>query len=204
MRLIIVRHAETEHNLAGRFNTLNERLSKTGMKQAEKLAHRLLKEKIDVVYCSDLPRAKETLAPYLKLRKIKVIYSKDLREVDVGMFKGKPLDYYNVWKETAPGKKWLDKHGKGSFWAFPKGENSVDLTRRAAKITNKIIKKEKGKNVLIMTHGKTKIMILVHLLKKNYQTHKKRFKPSNTGISIIKLKDDGNHRALRINDSKHV
>ena len=65
MKLIIVRHAETGHNKEGRFQCSAGKLSKKGEKQAEKMAGRLVKEKVDVVYCSDYPRAKQTLEFYL-------------------------------------------------------------------------------------------------------------------------------------------
>ncbi|MEK6847076.1 MAG: histidine phosphatase family protein, partial [Nanoarchaeota archaeon] len=180
------------------------KLSKKGREQARKLAHRLFREKIDVVYCSDLNRTKQTLMPYLKLHKVKVIYTKELREGHMGIFTGKTRDDYLAWKESESGKKWLAKFGKNLDWAFPKGESSKDLQKRAARIVEKIIKKERGKNVLIMTHAKTKIMMLMHLLNREYKTYRKKYNPPNTALSVIYIKDNGNHRARLINNLGHL
>ena len=207
MRLIIVRHAETTENKKekGRFHGhTHGRLSKKGKQQAEKLATRLSKEKIDVVYCSDLNRAKETLKPYLQLHKIPVIYTRELREGHMGIFTGKTKEDYLTWKESEAGKKWLKRFGKDLHFAFPKGESSKALQERAAKIIEEVIKKEKGKNVLIMTHGKTKTMMLIYLLKKDYKKYKKKYTIANTGLSIVNIKEDGNHKARLINNTNHL
>lgn len=207
MKLIIVRHAETTENRKerGRFHGhTHGKLSVLGKEQSRKLATRLSKEKIDVVYCSDLNRAKETLKPFLKKYKVKVIYTKELREGDMGIFTGKTKEDYLTWKENEPGKKWLRRFGKNLDFAIPKGESSKALQKRVAKVIEKIIKKEKSKNVLIMTHGKTKTMMLLYLLKKDYKKYKKKYTIANTGLSIVYIKDDGKHKARLINNTKHL
>lgn len=207
MKLIIVRHAETTENRKekGKFHgNTHGKLSKNGKQQAKKLATRLSKEQIDIIYCSDLNRAKETLKPYLKLNKVPVIYTKELREGHMGVFTGKTKDEYLAWKESEAGKRWLSKFERKLDWALPGGESSNDLKKRASRVLEKIMKKEKGKNVLIMTHGKIKTMMLVYLLKKDYQKYKKKYTIANTGLSIIHIKDDGNHKARLINSTKHL
>jgi len=204
MKLIIVRHAETTHNRAKMFQGSVEKLSRQGKRQAKKLARRLFKENIDVTYCSDYLRAKETLEPYLKLRKVKVVYTKDLREMDVGIFAGKKITEYFPWRESEAGKKWYSKFKTKMDEKMPGGESYNDLKKRAAKILKKIIKKEKDKNVLLVTHGKIKTMMLIFLLKKDYEKYAKKYNISNTGVSIIHVDDNGNHRARILNSVKHL
>lgn len=208
MNLILVRHAETTENKKGNEGVLHGhtqgKLSKNGKDQARKLANRLLKEKIDIVYCSDLNRAKETLKPYLKLHKIKVIYTKDLREVNRGIFTGKKMSEYIQWKESKEGKKWFSKFRRKSDEKIPGGESINDLKKRSERILKEIIKREKGKNVLIITHGKIKTIMLLCLLKKEYEKYSKKYAIANTGISLINIKEDGNHRARLINNLKHL
>ena len=52
MRILIVRHADPDY--------VNDSITKKGVKEAELLAERLKKEKIDAIYCSPLGRAKKT------------------------------------------------------------------------------------------------------------------------------------------------
>jgi phosphoserine phosphatase len=204
MRLIIVRHAETGHNKKGKFQGREGNLSKEGEKQAKKMAHRLLKENIDAAYCSDYPRTKQTLKFFLELHKVKVTYTKDLREMSVGMFAGKKISEFFPWAESEVGKKWYGKFKTKMDDKMPGGESYNDLKKRVAKILEKIIKKEKGKNVLIITHGKIKTMMLVYLLKRDYLKYKNKYKIKNTGISVIHIKEDGNHRARLLNDVRHL
>jgi probable phosphoglycerate mutase len=163
-----------------------------------------LRKKIDIAYCSDLNRARDTLKPYLALNKIKVFYTKELREGNMGIFTGvKRSDYYK-WRESEAGKKWYSSHDKKKDEKLPGGEGIKELTVRASRILNKIIKKEKGKNVLIMTHGKLKKIMLAYLLKRDHAKYSKKYDGSNTALSVIKIMDDGNHKARLINSVKHL
>jgi broad specificity phosphatase PhoE len=65
MKLIIVRHGESEANKKGIHQRRKDEwsdtsLSKDGIFQAKQVAERLKDEKIDGIYASDLKRAKET------------------------------------------------------------------------------------------------------------------------------------------------
>ena len=60
-QVIIVRHGETEWNIAGiRQGHLDSRLTEKGMAQAKALAQRLAREKFTALYSSDLGRAVQT------------------------------------------------------------------------------------------------------------------------------------------------
>ena len=62
MKLLIVRHGETEENnkkiLQG---ILPGRLTKLGEEQAKELGRKLRKYKIDKIYCSPIDRCRQTL-----------------------------------------------------------------------------------------------------------------------------------------------
>src|SRR5690242_8061355 len=61
MRLIIVRHGESEWNRIGRYQgQLDAPLSELGVRQAEALAGRLEREQIDAIFASPLQRAAKT------------------------------------------------------------------------------------------------------------------------------------------------
>lgn len=61
MRLILVRHGESEWNKIGRYQGQEDApLSELGQQQAQALAQRLKREKLDVIYASPLQRANNT------------------------------------------------------------------------------------------------------------------------------------------------
>src|SRR3954470_7385192 len=89
MRIIAVRHGETEWTAAGReIGQLDSALTPKGVEQAERLAVRLSRLKIDAVYSSDLGRAMATAAAIAARRGMQVIPDPALRERHMGIFQG--------------------------------------------------------------------------------------------------------------------
>ena len=74
MRILIVRHGDPDYAIDG--------LTEKGQREAELLADRLTKEKIDKVYCSVLGRARLTAKPTLDRLGIEAEYCEWLREFD--------------------------------------------------------------------------------------------------------------------------
>jgi broad specificity phosphatase PhoE len=71
MRLIIIRHGETNDNANGICQGQNDSpLSENGIAQAKSLALRFKDRKIDAVYSSDLQRAANTALEILKFHLI--------------------------------------------------------------------------------------------------------------------------------------
>ncbi len=61
MKLYIVRHGETDHNINKIIQGhLNTPLNSNGIIQAQKIANRLKDINFDIIYSSDLSRAKTT------------------------------------------------------------------------------------------------------------------------------------------------
>ncbi len=91
MRLILVRHGETDQHVKGILlgQKIDAGLNRNGISQATKLALRLKKEKIDTIFSSDLKRAKETARIINDYHDLKIKYTKKLRERNFGVFQGK-------------------------------------------------------------------------------------------------------------------
>ena len=60
MDVYIVRHGQTDSNLAKVFNTYIEDINENGIKQAEELRDKIKDIKFDIIYCSPLLRAVHT------------------------------------------------------------------------------------------------------------------------------------------------
>ena len=89
MRIILIRHGETDANKQGRFQGASDaRLNDTGLSQAKALGHRLASEKIKAVYCSPQTRALQTAAPIAEALGLSIQTLEGLRELDIGELDG--------------------------------------------------------------------------------------------------------------------
>jgi len=90
LRLIIIRHAQTVWNAAGKIQgQADPELSETGRNQCALVARRLEAEVIDALYTSDLSRARQTAEAVAGLHPgLAVQLDPGLREIDLGAWEG--------------------------------------------------------------------------------------------------------------------
>lgn len=149
-KYVVMRHGESQHNLNDTVsckpdpkNTLTE----TGKSQVLASAHDLKKEKIDIIYSSDLERAKETaqlVAKEIGVASENIFSSTDITELNAGVFNGKTWTEYRAFFASQESR----------FESAPEGgETLLDLHRRSMKFLYDLEKKHYGKKILIITHG---------------------------------------------------
>ena len=90
MKLILVRHGETDWNKERRYQGQTDlELNETGKRQVEMLRNRLADTPIDLVYVSDLKRAMVSAQVITRGRDIIMASRQALREINFGEFEGK-------------------------------------------------------------------------------------------------------------------
>jgi len=196
MKLIVIRHGETIDNINKNIQGQNDgQLSAIGVVQAQKIADRLQKEKIDFIYCSDLGRARETLNYIAKYHKnTPVIYEPMLRERDFGEFNGKKLDDYKAKRDAINRNNWRPKNG----------ENFYDVKKRIRKFLKYLIENHQDNDtILIVSHGGWKGTFFSQIMD---IPRKKAFfiQFDNTSVSEVELNTDGKHKINLINCTKHL
>lgn len=106
MRLILIRHGQTESNVKHLLDTQypGAPLDETGLEQAEALVERLADEPIEALYASHLTRAQQTAAPLARARGLEVVTLEDLREISAGVQELNPdwSDYVAMLESWAP------------------------------------------------------------------------------------------------------
>ena len=143
MTITFVRHAEVIEEYLGKYNGhIDIELSQNGHMQAKELAKKLKKQNYDLVYCSDLLRAKETLL-HLKVD-CEVIYSQELREKSWGIHEGKSYD-----EIAATGLKYENFE---QWISDLDGESVAEFTSRVNNAYKNILNNDAQK-VLVMTHS---------------------------------------------------
>lgn len=156
MRLLLVRHGETEWNREGRYQGHTDvELSTTGLWQAERLCDRLAEQRIDAVYSSDLKRALQTAQIITSKHNLAVIPCKELREIDFGELEGMTFDEIQ--------RHYPDWGGMSSDVSLPRGENLSQLTARIELFVSRLVEHSGDRIVLVVAHGGS-LQVLVCIL----------------------------------------
>lgn len=149
--LILVRHGQSEANLAGTFAGQSDvELLEMGIMQAQKTAEYIAEHyKTDIVYASDLKRAYKTGEIIANLTKTKIIPDKNLREIYAGEWQGKKFDALTtIYKEDY--SIWLQDIGNSHCTG---GESAEQLGERIINALTKIAQSNDGKTVVIALHA---------------------------------------------------
>ncbi len=155
----IMRHGEAESNIKDIISCRpgdGYFLTEKGVKDVEKAAKKLKKEKIEIIIASDLERTKQTAEIVAKELGVKVIFDKRIREVDAGKANGKKFN--------------RDKWWKGVSSKFSGGDDLMSLKKRVDYFYNEIFRKYKNRKILIVSHGGVITALEAILSRKNYLT----------------------------------
>ena len=148
--LILVRHGETEWNLAGRIQGHSDsRLTARGAEQGRRAAERLAGLDIAAVYASDLGRARETGDIIAAPHGLPVQTVQGLRERCYGAFEGRTAEEIRA-ADPYAFERWLgDRQGL----APPGGETQQELSERVVGALAEIAGAHPGETVAVATHG---------------------------------------------------
>lgn len=87
MRLLLIRHGQTEANVNRQLDTAHPGLplNELGLSQAEALVASLEDESIDALYASTLTRAQQTAAPLAASRGMEAVVIEGIQEISAGV-----------------------------------------------------------------------------------------------------------------------
>ena len=196
MLLLLVRHAETEANIAGTLQGhLDTPISARGLEQAARLAKRLESRQIDLVYSSDLRRARQTTEVIMGNRAIQIIYDQNLRERCYGELQGRhvsELDLAIKRSGLAPDR-----------FRPPQGENYYDVDCRVTTFLDKALIEHSNKTILVVAHGGTNALLLRTFLNKPLD-QPLNIDQYNTCLNELELSTSTGVRVLRLNCIEHL
>jgi probable phosphoglycerate mutase len=151
-RLCLVRHGETDWNLAGRLQgQIDIPLNANGQRQAEQLARALQQRGIrfDGCYCSDLGRASATAAAVARRLELARQPAADLRERHFGCFQGLT---YDEAREQMP-QIYLRFKAREPDFAPSDGECLRSFYQRVGHFLGELVTRHPGQTLLIVSHG---------------------------------------------------
>lgn len=147
--IFLVRHGQTQWNHEKRLQGhKNSPLTEAGRQQAIQARKSLQGCQIDKAYVSPLLRAQDTLQLILEERNIEIIISENLKEISLGPWEGKtksetklshPEQYHHFWENQEQ-------------FNLSGAETYQQLQNRVVKEIETIFIKEKGKNIIVVSH----------------------------------------------------
>ncbi len=175
MRILITRHGQTEHNvkkiIAGSSETP---LTELGKRQAEAIAKRLAKERIDSILSSPLSRAVDTARYIGEATGLVVKLDERLRERNFGAFEGKPTrDYFSALESSG-----VPRH----LFLPPDGEGKLVVLERLQCLINDL--HQYGGNVLLVGHQMVNRLLIKELAQEDWRYYEK-IKQENTCLNIF-------------------
>ena len=187
MRLIIVRHGESEWNQIGRYQGhLDAPLSGLGLRQAEALAGRLRQEPIDRIFTSPLQRAAKTAETIARHHSdASFERSPALMEIHHGDWQGLLVD--EVVSRYGEGLREWRAHPTRS--QMPNGESFTNVLKRVLDFKEQLCEEFHNDNILISTHDVVVKILVADALGMNMDRIN-RIWVTNASISVIEYGED--------------
>jgi phosphoserine phosphatase len=187
LRLLLVRHGETDWNRQGRFQgQIDVPLNPTGQQQGEQVAEFLRSLPIDLAVTSSMLRPKETAERILQHHpQVTLQLLPDLQEISHGTWEGK---LETEVEQVHPGElqRWRDTPAEVQM---PEGENLQQVWQRAIAAWSTIVAQAKAdpaqpKLGLVVAHDAINKVILCHVTGLAAEQFW-NFKQGNGAVSVI-------------------
>ncbi len=199
MHLLLVRHGITQHNIEGLYTgQYDAPLTELGERQAIAVGNYLAGEKIDVIFSSDLQRARRTAQAIAEHHNLPVLEDADLREINMGEWEnhsGEQIRQRNLEEWNAVRQDPINVAPTG-------GETFRQLSERASRITERCLEEYPDQTVLWVTHGGFIQSAICHAMKLDL-SYRHCFRHYNTSVSELHFRRDLPW-IIRLNDIAHL
>ena len=185
-QLILVRHGQTVHNVAGIAQGWNDsELSDVGREQVAHAAEKLAAMQPTALYSSPLGRAISTAEAIAKATGLEIVTLDDLREMNYGGWEGR--SFLDVRREDeATYQRWI----ADEECPCPGGESHADVRRRIERAIETI----DSERPIVVTHG-TAIRIAATALLQLPVMHSRHFAQDNAALNVFVWR--GGHWVLK-------
>lgn len=201
----LVRHGESEDNIAPVFQSVTSPLTELGLEQAKSLAQRISKLPFDALIASPTKRTAQTAAMIAELTSKHIVYSDLFIESKKPAFvDGKP---YTDLQADGLWRRWEESLYLPDL-RVEDGENFTELITRADKSLD-FLKQHDRESLVVVTHSHFLRTILARILLQNTLTEAslgqfhKNSTTENTGITVVQLYK-GQWQFWIYNDHSHL
>lgn len=201
IRIILVRHGQTEWNRLHRFQGRTDLpLNAVGNKQASGLALALKNENITAIYSSPLERAVETAIHIRKFHpSAPLLKEPGLMEMDLGDFEGMEAQH------------WAEQHREfRATWeknpailTMPGGESLKKVQQRAVAALERISMAYASDSTLLICSHNFVIVSLLCFASKISLDHFRELRQDTAALNIL-YKDGADFHVEKVNDCRHL
>jgi alpha-ribazole phosphatase len=198
-KLLLVRHGVTEFNDSRRFAGYSDvEMTPAGYEQVERLRDRLVNERIDAVYASDLKRTMATAEVISSGRQVEIVPCPELRECNYGDAEG--LTFQEINSRYPEMAKFIVNFNLRL--EFPGGESFTDFIERTVKFLDRLNEHEPSETILVASHSGPLRVLFCALLGID-QDHWWQVRVDNASLSIADTYPRGAIISL-LNDTYHL
>jgi probable phosphoglycerate mutase len=205
-KIYFVRHGQSEANVDGIRRGAKTQLTNKGRGQAQVVARRFKDIPIDIVLSSPYNRAYETgqiMAEInnVQLEKVNIACERRLPESVLGRSRN-DADIQKLVREIF--EDWTT-----NIQSHKDAETFNEMINRADRLIELVNNRDEN-NIVITSHsffGKIfvqRVLLGEHINAKQFLHTALRMKPSNTGITVFQIEDDGEWVLLNWNDDAHL
>jgi broad specificity phosphatase PhoE len=200
-RVLLVRHGETDWNAQGRWQGHEDvPLNGLGTEQARLLAGRLAAERLRpaALVASDLRRAFETARLLGEALGLAPEAEPALRELDVGRWRGLTLA-----EVSRLDPQLLSCIEAGEDLARGGGESMADLRRRVGPAFDRLVARQPGGLLLLVSHGGPTRALLQHALPAGHELQRRLPPIGNASLTLLEARPGG-WELLLLDDRTHL
>lgn len=195
MKVVLVRHGETDHNATGILQghariPLNAR----GRRQAALVAERLATLRPSVLYSSDILRAHETATIISEQLRLPIQFCEGLREWHVGTWAGKPVADYTAHLEAV--------NAHPVTYTPSGGESQMQTQNRMVAQMQTFLHQHRGETILCVSHGRAIDLFARHILGLDVM-ETPAYGITNTSVNIFSFQD-GDWEVVTLNEIRHL
>ncbi len=190
--IFMIRHCHPDYRLEKKLGEKNMPLSPVGVRQRKYLTRRLLGLGIDSIYTSDLARAKETAAEFIKKSKLIVKISERINEIDWTHWYR--IKYFNM----------SERERVKRLKRYQSLDAELDkMQTEARRAIAEIFKNNKGRKVALFSHGNFIKAFLTSILNADVIGFLS-LEIFQSSVSKIVIDGEGYIKIVYINDVAHL
>ena len=198
--IIFVRHGECEGNIKGLFRGRADfPLNQRGMIQAQDLSQALQDFLVRKIYTSPLERAKQTAEAIGKKKGVKVKIEQNFNNIELGSWEGLKKDriaseYPKEWKLWVSNPELLRIEGM---------ENLNSVQKRAKECLDKLVKENKGKTFVVVSHRAVLKPLIAACLNIS-PPYFWRIHLDTASYSLLSYSEEIGYCLIQLNQNKHL